>query len=76
MIQAPGLTIGLHPAKKVLERNKDISIGFSVKDFDASAANLQAKGIVLEIKKDGWSKLAYFKDLDGTPLYLIEEKNK
>ena len=73
-VTGPGITIGLHPGGKANRTNESLSIGFSVRDFDQWVSGLEEKGVVPNLKPDGWSRIAYFADPDGNPLYLIEAK--
>jgi len=76
-IDAPGLTIGLHPAREpapVAARNASMSLGFGVKDLVATIGELRQRGVALpDPPTDGGrERIVHFADPDGTPLYLIE----
>ena len=73
-IQCPGLTIGLHPVEDEVNWGNNLSIGFGVNNFDDLTKSLMNKDVKLEIKQDGWIRLAHFKDLDNNHLYLAELK--
>jgi catechol 2,3-dioxygenase-like lactoylglutathione lyase family enzyme len=73
-IQAPGLLLGLHPASGKVLFGTNISIGFGVRNFDDTIANLEQKGIEFKLGDEEWVRLASFSDLDGNPLYLAENK--
>jgi catechol 2,3-dioxygenase-like lactoylglutathione lyase family enzyme len=77
-VQAPGLTIGLHPTG---ERGPStiqatgLSIGLGVTGIEQVVADLQAKGIQFAppgIIDTGVERLANFHDPDQAPLYLYE----
>ena len=76
-IEAPGLTIGLHPVREPAAAPPDgrISIGFGVQDLAATIASLRQNGVAIADLGDvepGRDRLVHFADPDGTPLYLIE----
>ena len=76
-IQAPGVTIGLHPQSEPIGSAAagNISIGFQVKDLAAAVAELRQRGVTIDdsaIRDDGVDRVVNFADPDGTPLYLIE----
>ena len=77
-VEAPGLTIGLHPAGEDTPqpgKSDSLSIGFEVEDIAAAAETLEARGIVFApIVDEKATKLAFFNDPDGNPLYLAEVK--
>jgi catechol 2,3-dioxygenase-like lactoylglutathione lyase family enzyme len=70
-----GLTVGLHPkrpgAHPAPEHNH-VSIGFEVQDLRKTAKELEAKGIVFHYQENEVNILAFFKDPDGTHLYLTQ----
>jgi catechol 2,3-dioxygenase-like lactoylglutathione lyase family enzyme len=75
-VEAPGLTIGLHPARESLPATADtrMSIGFGVPDVATTIAELRQRGVTIQDPHDtpGRDRIVYFADPDGTPLYLIE----
>ena len=71
-IQGPGLLLGLHPSEKPVTKGDNLSIGFGVDNFDAVTRSLQEKDLALEIKKDGFIRLAHFTDPDDNHLFLAE----
>ena len=71
-VQAPGLLIGLHPTSDKIKIGNNISIGIGVGNFDSTVASLEAKGLIFTIEKDGYIRLAHFKDLDDNQLFLAE----
>jgi catechol 2,3-dioxygenase-like lactoylglutathione lyase family enzyme len=78
-IEAPGLTIGLHPARDSAPATAPgtrMSLGFGVQDLATTIAELRQRGVEISDPHDeaGRDRLVYFADPDGTPLYLIEVK--
>jgi catechol 2,3-dioxygenase-like lactoylglutathione lyase family enzyme len=78
-IEAPGLTIGLHPASAhgpQPGQAGSLSIGFGVTALEPVMAALQAKEVVFapHISEDGPVRLAFFSDPDRNPLYLSAPK--
>lgn len=78
-VEAPGLTIGLHPATghgAQPEQAGSLSIGFGVTDLDTAMVALKAKGVQFapHISEDGPVRLAFFADPDRNPLYLSAPK--
>jgi catechol 2,3-dioxygenase-like lactoylglutathione lyase family enzyme len=76
VIESNGLRIGLHPGKKqTSELSRDVSLGFQVDNLASAKTALESKGIVFEKRvQDRGAVIENFRDLDGTPLYLIELK--
>ena len=79
-LEAPGLTIGLHPQEADLKVSKaeSIFIGFSVDELDSAVTELKDKGIDKgsRIIGDGPLRIAYFSDPDGYRLYLEQMKKQ
>lgn len=74
-VQAPGVKIGLHPGKPAKEASRGMSLGFRVDDYEATAKELEARGVKIEkTPQDKGSRTGYFSDPDGYPLYVIEIK--
>ena len=73
-LEAPGTVIALHPNRnpKASRPPETMSIGFQVKDIDATAARLKDKGVSLKPVDEGFLRRADFKDPDGHMLYLME----
>jgi catechol 2,3-dioxygenase-like lactoylglutathione lyase family enzyme len=76
-IQAPGLTIGLHPAMDHGPRpgnSESLAIGFAVDHLDNDMTVFEHKGIVFSsnIIEDGPARIAFFTDPDKNPLYLCQ----
>ena len=73
-VQAPDLLIGLHPKSDKILVGNNMSIGFGVKAFDKEVEALKSLGIAVEVEKDGYIRLAHFKDPDNNALFLAENK--
>ena len=71
-IEAPGLSIGLHPASREMIRGENLQIGLSVPDLTKAMAELQEKGVEFSAIQDDNVRLSYFKDPDGNALYLVQ----
>jgi catechol 2,3-dioxygenase-like lactoylglutathione lyase family enzyme len=70
-----GLTVGLHPKKPGAHPapvENHVSIGFEVQDLKKTAKELEGKGMVFHYQENEVNLLAFFKDPDGTPLYLTQ----
>lgn len=57
-----------HPAPA----HNHVSIGFEVKDIRATAKEMETKGVRFHFQENEVNILAFFKDPDGTPLYLTQ----
>ena len=74
-IEAPGITIGLHPkSKKDIKLGDNLSIGFGVDDIKQTVAALEKKGITFNMIDDRQIWLALFIDPDGNSLYFAQSK--
>lgn len=76
-VQAPGLTIGLHPGGEAGTSptpQPKLSIGFEVEDLEQAITLLQNKGVEVDpnLNEGKATRLAYFSDPDQTPLYLYQ----
>jgi catechol 2,3-dioxygenase-like lactoylglutathione lyase family enzyme len=75
-VAAPGVMIGLHPMTKDDSqpgKPAGVSVGFGVDSLTAAMADLRAKGVTFSrVVDDRQTKLAFFADPDGNPLYLSE----
>lgn len=77
-IEAPGLTIGLHPRREpeaAAAATGHISLGFQVNDLSAAIAQLRERGVAIDesaVSEGGNDRIVNFSDPDGTPLYLIQ----
>ncbi len=73
MVEAPGITIGLHPAATT-EHSKAVSIGFGVEDLEPVKAKLEELNISFRVQEDGKAgDLLHFADPNGFPLYFIKQ---
>ena len=73
-IEAPGLSIGLHPAHPYVRYGDSMSIGLKVNNLNEAMAVFKTKGIEFNEMDDTKVQLAYFSDPSGNALYLVEEK--
>jgi catechol 2,3-dioxygenase-like lactoylglutathione lyase family enzyme len=76
VIDAPGLTIGLHPlATAQSPQAHPMSIGLGVESLEATMQQLSARGLrfIGPIREDPPIRIAYFAGPGGTPLYLCEQ---
>jgi catechol 2,3-dioxygenase-like lactoylglutathione lyase family enzyme len=75
-VVCPGIVIGLHPRTEndsQPTKSTAVSIGFGTDSLSAAMAELKAKGITFSrVVEDRPTKLAFFTDPDGNPLYLSE----
>ena len=75
-VASPGVMIGLHPITKddsSATASGNVSVGFGVDSLTAAMADLKAKGVTFSrVVEDRPTKLAFFTDPDGNPLYLSE----
>lgn len=74
VVEAPGLTIGLHPRAKG-QSSPPMSIGLGVDSLEAAMQRLSARGVkfIGAIAEDPPVRIAYFAGPGGTPLYLCEQ---
>jgi catechol 2,3-dioxygenase-like lactoylglutathione lyase family enzyme len=76
VVEAPGLTIGLHPQPTAHSpQTHTISVGLGVESLEAAMADLSARGVsfIGAIREDSPIRIAYFMGPGGTPLYLCEQ---
>ncbi len=75
-VEAPGVTIGLHPAgdhPSQRPRGDAISLGLLVDDLDAAVQELTGRGVTFSrITGNESARSAYFSDPDGVTLYLMQ----
>ena len=74
-LNAPGLTIGLHPARKPRSITTDteaVSLGLGVPELEAAIGELEAHGVAVHPTGEGALRIIHFTDPDGTPLYLMQ----
>ncbi len=77
-IQTPGLVIGIHPVSPGQQGKASagpLSIGWTVDRLEAVMAALTQRGVRFEVREEGAVRLAFFQDVDSTPLYLCELKH-
>jgi catechol 2,3-dioxygenase-like lactoylglutathione lyase family enzyme len=77
-VEAPGLTIGIHPARAGSPAGiqaEGFAIGLHVENLDAAVASLAARGVELTGRReDAGARFGDLRDPDGMPLYLVELK--
>jgi catechol 2,3-dioxygenase-like lactoylglutathione lyase family enzyme len=76
VVEAPGLTIGLHPLPTAQSlQAHSMSIGLGVESLEAAMQKLSARGLgfIGPIREDPPIRIAYFAGPGGTPLYLCEQ---
>lgn len=76
VVEAPGLTIGLHPlAQDQSSRSHPMSIGLGVDSLESAMEHLSGRGVkfVGPIAEDPPVRIAYFAGPGGVPLYLCEQ---
>jgi catechol 2,3-dioxygenase-like lactoylglutathione lyase family enzyme len=75
-LEAPGLTIGLHPAREPATPGTQLSLGFSVQNLSETIAQLRQRGVAIADPgiPAGRDQIVSFADPDGTSLYLIESQ--
>ncbi|MGO9933759.1 MAG: VOC family protein [Steroidobacteraceae bacterium] len=76
VIEAPGLTIGLHPLPSAqAPAAHSMSIGLGVESLEATMKELSARGVrfIGAIVEDPPIRVVYFAGPGGTPLYLCEQ---
>ncbi len=75
VVEAPGVTIGLHPAASQGAKAGSLSIGLGVDDVEAGRRELEERGVAFtgDIVSDPPMRFAFFKDPDGVELYLAEQ---
>src|SRR5579863_1756080 len=79
-VASPGVMIGLHPVTKEDSqqgKSGSVSVGFGVESLATGMADLKAKGVTFSrVVEDRPTKLAFFTDPDGNPLYLSETASR
>jgi catechol-2,3-dioxygenase len=80
-VEAPGVTIGLlhpregqdsHPGK-----SGSVHIGLEVQELGSAINLLKSRGVEFQpIMEEEATRIAYFSDPEGNPLYLIELKSE
>jgi catechol 2,3-dioxygenase-like lactoylglutathione lyase family enzyme len=68
-----GIVLGIHPANdKTFDGSGNVSIGFSIDDFEEAQNLLKDLEIEATLSKDGGGTLLLFADPDGTMLYFVK----
>ena len=73
-IEAPGLSIGIHPAHPYVRYGDSMSLGLKVSNLKESMEQLKSKGVEFIERDDTQVQLASFTDPSGNALYLVEQK--
>ena len=75
-LEAPGITIGLHPSADFINENSvsNISIGFTCEDFEETRKMLNDLSIDVKERNEDGGQFLEFRDPDGTNLYFINPK--
>jgi catechol 2,3-dioxygenase-like lactoylglutathione lyase family enzyme len=76
VVEAPGLTIGLHPQPAAPSAQAHaMSIGLGVESLEAAMEHLSARGVrfIGAIVEDPPIRIAHFAGPGGAPLYLCEQ---
>ncbi len=80
-VEAPGLSIGLVQPREGQEshsgKSGSVHIALEVEEMAQAVKLLESRGVEFQpIMEEGATKIAYFSDPEGNPLYLIELKQK
>jgi catechol 2,3-dioxygenase-like lactoylglutathione lyase family enzyme len=78
VIEAPGLTIGLHPQPaKPSAESRPVSIGLGVESLEAAMEELKARGVDFPsaIVDDPPVRIVHFAGPAGVPIYLVEQSD-
>jgi len=73
-LNAPGITIGLHPSIETFKDSGNTSIGFTTDDFEETKNLLGILNIQTQTRDEEGGKFIHFADPDGTQLYFIKPK--
>lgn len=78
-VEGPGLTIGLvHPREGQDSdpgKSGSVHIGLEVQELDSALKLLKSRNVEFQpIMEEEATRIAYFSDPEGNPLYLIELK--
>ena len=74
-LQAPGITLGIHPASgEILHGSGNVSIGFTSDDFEQATTLLKELSIPADPREEEGGRFLHFTDPDGTQLYFIKPK--
>jgi predicted enzyme related to lactoylglutathione lyase len=78
VVEAPGLTIGLHPQPAATSPLANpMSIGLGVESLETAMEQLSARGVLFAgaIVEDPPIRIAHFSGPGGAPLYLCEQSS-
>lgn len=78
-VEGPGMSIGLvHPREgqdSEPGKSGSVHIGLEVQELDSAIKLLKSRGVNFQpIMEEDATRIAYFSDPEGNPLYLIELK--
>lgn len=78
-VEAPGLTIQLlHPREgqdSYSGKSGNVHIGLEVQELESAIHLLKSRGVAFQpVMEEEATRLVYFSDPEGNPLYLIELK--
>ena len=73
-LDAPGITVGLHPSSNLPGNSGNVSIGFIATDFEKAKTRLQELSIKAELSEEEGGEFLQFNDPDGTALYFIKPR--
>ena len=75
-LTAPGIVIGLHPTSdsNLKGNSGNISIGFTVADFEEAKSLLQGLAIQTTERQEEGGQFLHFTDPDGAAIYFIKPK--
>ena len=74
MLNATGITIGLHPGREDKAGNTNISIGLMIDKAEEARTLLEKNFIPYKLEAGKSGIYLHFKDPDGTVLYFTEPK--
>jgi catechol 2,3-dioxygenase-like lactoylglutathione lyase family enzyme len=73
IVEAPGVSIGLHPAEKI-HHSVSVSVGFGIADLGIAKNKLEELQIPYEQEEGKSGNFLHFKDPDGFILYFMQSK--
>lgn len=76
-LEAPGLTIGLHPAEDAGEPSPRASVGLQVADIQDAVASLRDRGVTFttDIEENDHLRIIHLHDPEGNGVYLTQPKH-
>jgi catechol 2,3-dioxygenase-like lactoylglutathione lyase family enzyme len=74
IVTAPGVSIGLHPAKDANTSSTQIAIGFGIDDLKEAEKRLDELGVQHQRAEEEAGIFANFQDPDGVYLYFMQSK--